>query len=101
MHRTKGDYLATHGIFLQNRETLIKNLQNCFFSINFDESSILDKSLLDINVSYLVNYRVIKQNFSAISLDGGTTSQEIVDAVTNEIDTNLVPISNVVFIMTD
>ena len=101
MHRTKGDYLATHGIFLQNRETLIKNLQNCFFSINFDESSILDKSVLDINVSYLVNYRVIKQNFSAISLDGGTTAQEIVDAVTNELETNLVPISNVVFITTD
>ena len=69
MHRTKGDYLATHGIFLQNRETLIKNLQNCFFSINFYESRILDKSLLDINVSYLVNYRVIKQNFTTVSLD--------------------------------
>ena len=27
MHCTKGDYVVTHGIFPQNREALIKNLQ--------------------------------------------------------------------------
>ena len=101
MHRTKGDYVATHGIFPQNREALIKNLQNGFFSLNFDESSVLEKSQLDINVSYLVDFQVRKQNFSTVSLEGGTTAQELVDAVTNELERNLVPIKNVVFVTTD
>ena len=101
MHRTKGDYIATHGIFSHNRQDLVKKLQKSFFSINFDESSVLDKSQLDINVSYLENYQVRKQNFAAVSLEGGTSAQELVDAVTNEFESNLVPIANVVFITTD
>ena len=101
MHNTKGDCIATHGIFPHNREILVKKLQKSFFSLNFDESSILEKSQLDINVSYLDGYEVRKQNLSTVSLEGGTTAQEIVDAVTNEIETNLIPIQNVVFVTTD
>ena len=101
MHRTKEDYTATHGIYPHIKEDLVKKLQKGFFSINFDESSVLDKSRLDINVSFLKNFQVMKQNFSTVSLEGGTTAQEIVDAVSNEFEINLIPISNVVFITTD
>ena len=81
--------------------TWLKSYRNLFFSINFDESSVLDKSQLDINVSYLENYQVRKQKFATESLEGGTTAQELVDAVTNEFESNLVPIANVVFVTTD
>ena len=101
MHRTKGDYIATHGIYPHIREDLVKKLQKSFFSINFDESSVLAKSQLDINVSFLENGLVRKQNFSTVSLEGGTSAQEIVDAVVNEFETNLIPITNIVFITTD
>lgn len=101
MHRTKGDYMATHGIYPHNKEDLVEKLQKSFFSINFDESSVLDRSQLDINVSFLENFQVMKQNFSTVSLEGGTTAQEIVDAVSYEFERNLIPISNIVFITTD
>ena len=101
MHRTKGDYLATHGIFPHIKQKLINTLRKGFFSINFDESSVLAKSQLDINVSYLENCLVRKQNFCTVSLEGGTTAQEIVDAVVDEFEKNLVPVANVVFVTTD
>ena len=100
MHRTKGDYIATHGIYSHNRQDLVKKLQKLFFSINFDESSVLDKSQLD-KCFISRKYQVRKQNFAAVSLEGGTSAQELVDAVTNEFESNLVPIANVVFITTD
>ena len=93
--------MATHGIYPHNKEDLVKKLQKSFFSINFDESSVLDRSQLDINVSFLENFKVMKQNFSTVSLEGGTTAQEIVDAVSYEFERNLIPISNIVFITTD
>ena len=71
MHRTKGDYIATHVIFSHK-------VTEIFFSlINFDESIVLDKSRLEINVSYLESCQVRKQNFSTVSLEGGKSAQEL------------------------
>ena len=40
MRQNKGDYFATHGIGPFLKEELNQSLRKCFFSLNFDESSV-------------------------------------------------------------
>ena len=80
--------------------TWLKSYRN-LFSLSILMRAVYWTKVSLTNVSYLENYQVRKQNFATVSLEGGTTAQELVDAVTNELESNLVPIANVVFITTD
>ena len=68
-------------MFPHQLQKLINKLSKSFFSLNFDETSINLKSQLNINVSYLSGDVIVKENLTTISMDSGTTAQEIVDAV--------------------
>ena len=59
--------------FFQTTETFWSESCNHLFSLNFDEINVLEKSQLDINVSYLEGCEVRRQNLSTVSLEGGTS----------------------------
>ena len=98
---TKGDYFLTHGIFPYQLDKLVKTLRQDFFSLNFDETSINLKSQLDINVSYLSGDVIVKENLTTISMESGTTAEEIVEAVFGQLEEFLIPINNIMVVTTD
>ena len=103
MRQTKGDYFLTHGVYDYHHQKLINTLKNSFFSINIDESSVNRKSQLDVNVSYVDTEKKesCKRNFTTISMEKGTSAQEIVDALVMEFDSSFIPLTNIVTIVTD
>ena len=52
MKKTKGDYFVCYGIHHFLKEELANKLRKSFFSLNFDERTVLQSSQIDINVSY-------------------------------------------------
>ena len=104
MRQSKGDYFATHGIGPFLKEELNQSLRKCFFSLNFDESSVNKTSQLDINVSYwneTEGGRISKRNLDTISLEGGTSADELTDEVIGILDKSFIRLENVVSISTD
>ena len=103
MRQTKGDYFLTHGVYEFNHQNLIKILRNCHFSVNIDESSVNKKSQLDVNVSFIEKEKkaAIKQNFTTISMEKGTSAIEIVEALVTEFDSCFIPLKNIMTIVTD
>ena len=101
--RTKGTYLATHGIHRDLRTDLISKMKKQFFSLNFDESSVLDTSQLNVVVSVFDESMktVVKRNFTTISMEEGTTAEEIVEAVFGSLVTEGINLDKLVFIATD
>ena len=85
---TKGDYFLTHGLFPHQLQKLKNKLRNSFFSLKFDETSINLKSE-DV---------IFKEN---LSMDSGTTAQEIVDAVIGVVEEFLIPLEHVMVVTTD
>ena len=103
MRQTKGDYFLTHGVYEFHHKNLIKKLKSNFFSVNIDESSVNSKSQLDVNVSYIdrENSKAIKENFTIISMEKGTSASEIVEALVDEFDSCFIPLKNIITIVTD
>ena len=103
MRLTKGDYFLTHSLYEFNHQNLIKMLKNNFFSVNFEESSVNRQSQLDVNVSYIDQEmrEAIKQNFTTISMERGTSASEIVEALVAEFDSCFIPLTNIMTIVTD
>ena len=99
--KTKGDYFGQSGLAPFLKEDLVSKLQNSFFSLSFDESSINCTSQLDLNVSYVEGTVVIKRFFETIEMKEGTWAEEITQAVFGAIDSNNIPDSNIVTISTD
>ena len=65
-------------------------------------SAVNKTSQLDLNASYIdENSAAVKQNLTTLSIDGGTTAQEIVDVVVGFFESNLIPLSNIMVITTD
>ena len=56
MRQNKGDYFATHGIGPFLKEELNQSLRKCFFSLNFDESSVNKTSQLMNLLMKLLDY---------------------------------------------
>ena len=77
------------------QELLVKTLRSNFFSLNFDESAVNKASQLDLNVSYIDENNAVNQNLTTLSMDKGTTAQEIFDVVVGFFDSNLIPLSNI------
>ena len=98
---TKADYFLTHGIYPFQLQNLVSTLKTSFFSLNFDETSINLKSQLDINVSFLKDEVIVKENLTTISMEGGTTAAEIVDAVFSQLESFLIPLENIMIVTTD
>ena len=101
MRRTKGDYFLTHGLHPHLQKILVETLQSNFFSLNFDESAVNKTSQLDINVSFINNKKAVKQNLTTLSMEKGTSASEIVDIVFGFLESNLIPLSNIVVVTTD
>ena len=101
LYRTKGDYFGSDGIHIFLKEELVMKLRNAFFSLNFDKSSVLQTSQLNINVSFWEGSGVTKRNFTTQSLEGGSTAEEITDSVLSELDGNLIPKENLISTATD
>ena len=103
MRQTKGDYFLTHGTYLFHHQKLTNTLRDSFFSINIDESAVNRKSQLNVNVSFVDKEKQVsfKQNFTTISMEKGTSAEEIVDALVNEFDSCFIPLTNIVTIVTD
>ena len=101
MGSTKGDYYGLNGIAPFLKEGIISNLRASPFSLSFDESSINKTSQLDLNVSYVQETVVIKRFLETIEMKAGTTAEEIVEAVFRVLDTNKIPVKNLVTISTD
>ena len=98
---TKADYFLTHGLYPYQLQKLISTLKKNFFSLNFDETSINLESQLDINVSYLDNDVIVKENLTTISMEAGTTATEIVDVVLGQLEQFLIPLDNIMVVTTD
>ena len=83
MRQTKGDYFLTHGLYEYHHQKLVDKLKKTFFSINIDESAVNRKSQLDVNVSFVdtEDRESTKQNFTTISMEQGTSAEEIVEAL--------------------
>ena len=96
MRASKGDYFGSYGIHPHLQEELVEILRSSPFSINFDESSVNKESNLDVNVSYWKNGRVQKSNYTIITMMEGTSAQEIVDYVVGQLDSDLIPLQNIV-----
>jgi hypothetical protein len=90
-----------HGLYPYQLQKLIKQLKKDFFSLNFDETSINLNSQLDINVSYLSGDVIVKENLTTISMESGTTAEEIVDAVIGQLEEFLIPLENIMVVTTD
>ena len=101
MRRNKGDYFLTHGLHPHLQELLVETLRTNFFSLNFDESAVNKTSQLDLNVSYIHEKNAVKQNLTTLSMDRGTTAQEIVDVVVGFFESNLIPLGNIMVVTTD
>ena len=103
LRQGKGDYFATDGIhpFLKNQ--LVQKLRESHFSLNIDESTVLKSSQLDINVSYWDRDTkcIVKRNLTTVSMEGGTTAEEIVNVVLKELDDDSIPSENLVSLTTD
>ena len=56
---------------------------------------------MNINVSYLSGDVIVKENLTTISMDSGTTAQEIVDAVIGVVEEFLIPLEHVMVVTTD
>lgn len=95
---TKGDYFATHGIYPHQLQKLINILKTTFFLINFDETSLNDKSQLDINVSFMCEGEIIKENLVTIDMKGGSTAEEIVETVLGKLEEYGIPIENIIVV---
>ena len=74
----------------------MEDLRSNFFSLNFDESAVNKTSQLDLNVSFIKDKTAVKQNLTTLSMDGGTSGQEIVDVVVEFFESNLIPLSNII-----
>ena len=72
-----------------------------FFSLNFNESTVLQSSQMDIIVSYWDEGKVNKRNLTTIAMEAGTSAEEIVDAVLSELDKNFIRKKNLVSVTTD
>ena len=101
MRRTKGDYFLTHGLYPHIQNILVETLRSNFFSLNFDESAVNKTSQLDLNVSFIKDKTAVKQNLTTLSMDRGTSGEEIVDVVIGFFESNLIPLSNIVVVTTD
>ena len=101
MRRNKGDYFLTHGLHPHLQELLVETLRTNFLSLNFDESAVNKTSQLDLNVSYIHEKNAVKQNLTTLSMDRGTTAQEIVDVVVGFFESNLIPLGNIMVVTTD
>ena len=103
MRQTKGDYFLTHGLYEYHHQKLVDKLKKTFFSINIDESAVNRKSQLDVNVSFVdtEDRESTKQNFTTISMEQGTSAEEIVEALLLEFDSAFIPPTNIVTIVTD
>ena len=77
---TKRDYLCTHGIHPFLQDQLLQVLRQNFFSLDIDESSVLNKTQLDVNVSYNYQGEWNKRNLTTISLEEGTSARELANA---------------------
>ena len=101
MRRTKGDYFLTHGLHPHIQNILVEALRSSFFSLNFDESAVNRTSQLDLNVSFIKEKTAVKQNLTTLSMDKGTSAQEVVDVVVEFFESNLIPLSNIIVVTTD
>ena len=103
MNRNKGDYFATDGIHPFLMEETFKALRKGEFSLDFDESSVLQTSQLNINVSFWMDtyQTVVKRNLTSIPFQKGTTAEEFRDEVFGFLDRHLIPKQNCVSITTD
>lgn len=96
MRASKGDYFASYGIYPHLQEELVEILRTCYFSINFDESSVNKETNLDVNVSYWKGSRVLKSNYTIITMMEGTSAEEIVNGIISKLDGDLIPLGNIV-----
>ena len=101
MRRTKGDYFLTHGLHPYIHNNLVEYLRSNKFSLNFDESSVNKTSQLDLNVSFIKDSSTVKQNLTSLSMEKGTSAEEIVNVVFGFLDSNVIPTSNVIIVTTD
>ena len=101
MRRTKGDYFLTHGLHPHIQNILVEALRSNFFSLNFDESAVNKTSQLDLNVSFIKEKTAVKQNLTTLSMDQGTSAQEVVDVVVEFFESNLIPLNNIIVVTTD
>jgi hypothetical protein len=97
---TKGDYFATHGIYPHQLKKLVFQLQNTFFSINFDETSLNGESQLDVNVSFMNNDgNMVKENLTTINMQGGTSAEEVTSMIFSKLDKLNIPFQNIVTVV--
>ena len=101
MRKTKGDYFLTHGVYPHLQNELVEHLRENFFSINIDESSVNNKTQLDVNVSFVRDSKAVKENLTTISLEKGTSAEEVKDAVFSYLDSLLIPLSNIMTVSTN
>ena len=85
---------------------MLSSLPGCFLTPTTSAltltSAVNKTSQLDLNASYIdENSAAVKQNLTTLSIDGGTTAQEIVDVVVGFFESNLIPLSNIMVVTTD
>ena len=72
------------------------------YSCNFDESTVNGKSLVALNVAYLTAELLVeRRSLAVIELEEGSTGQEMADLVVAELQTNNIPIQQMMSVKTD
>ena len=102
MGKTKGDYFGTHGLHPFLTDELITDIKaSPGYSINFDESDELKRSQLNINISFIKEDKVIKSHLTTVSMEEGTSAEEIKDAVSHVLESSFISLEKLVNITTD
>ena len=71
------------------------------YSINFDESDVLKSSQLDVNISYNKNGKVRKTHFTTITMEDGTSAEEIAGAVIHCLEKQEITLDKMMMVSTD
>lgn len=103
MDRTTASYKTTHGLAESFKEKLVKNLQQCPFSMNIDEStSNNNKRVLAVLVSFYdkQSEMVVCEHWKSIELIK-VDAASIYSVIVELIESNDVPWSNLVSILMD
>ena len=90
LQKTKGDYMATHGIGKTYQDETINLLKTCdSFSIGFDESEFNKTSELEILVKISHKDNGIQlRHYKTLELESGTGAETITDTVLGEFDSD-------------
>ena len=102
LRRTKASYIAVHGLAPWFKGRIIQAMQLRPYSCNFDESTVNGKSQVALSVAYLTSELLVERRcLAVIEVKEGTSGQEMANLVLEELQTNNIPIQQMMSVKTD